>query len=303
MAGPTYGLPCIVMNLLTENTNSFKNYFVKVSIMLAVIISMVMMANVNADAAGSLKKPSLLGEKTYSTEYTHPNNKQTNTIKLHWKKVSNAVSYEVYIKGGQYSDWKKYKTVSGDNVTVTGLKRTTEYSFKIKAIGRNKESSDFSSVQKIKTSRINYNQAGWEAMCRIVYHEVGMINDPMWDKPIVYVSDCVVNRYAAAKYGNSKTWAPYYKHYNNIQDVIYKSGGFMSDAGLRRDGATYNRVPTKVKKAVWGAVYGKTYYNGIANDYKVYYWCNRSYKTNSPKIAYTFRIPWGYFNIWREYWG
>jgi hypothetical protein len=77
----------------------------------------------------------------------------------------------------------------------------------------------------------------------------------------------------------------------------------MSSSQLTKDGAAYKNVPDRVKKAAWGAVYGYTYYKNIKNDYSVYYWCNRSYKINSSKIAYTFKIPWGYFNVWRSYWG
>ena len=54
---------------------------------------------------------------------------------------------------------------------------------------------------------------------------------------------------------------------------------------------------------VGSGVYAKTTYKKIQNDYNVFYWCNRSYKQNSSKIAYSFKIPWGYFNIWRSYWG
>ena len=288
-----------------KNNLAFKNGALKVFSMITAIIMLTMTIgtlNVNAANVKTLSRPTMNGERTYSTEYTHPYNKQTNTIILHWNKVSGADKYEVYVKGGQYSSWKKYAATASNSYTVSGLKRTTVYQFKIRAVSGNVY-SDYSSAQTIKTSRINYNQAGWEAICRIVYHEVGQMSGAMWDKPIVYVADCVVNRYAAAKYGNSPTWTPYYRRYNTIQDVIYKSGGFMSEAGLRRDGATYNKVTRRVKQAVWGAVYGKTYYNNIANDYKIYYWCNRSYPTYSSKIAYSFKIPWGYFNIWRQYWG
>ena len=124
-----------------------------------------------------------------------------------------------------------------------------------------------------------------------------------WYKPIVYVADCVANQYVAAKYTRNAMWRSYYARYNNIQDIIYRSGGFMSSAQLSRDGANYSNVSRRVKQAVFGAVYGKTHLNGIANDYNVYFWCNRSYKTNSSKIAYSFKIPWGYFNVWRTYWG
>ena len=163
--------------------------------------------------------------------------------------------------------------------------------------------SAYSKTQTIKTARMDFNKAGWEAMCRIVYHEVGKMSGSEWDKPIVYVADCVANQYVAAKYTKNAMWKAYYARYNNVQDIIYKSGGFMSSAQLSRDGANYSNVSTRVKKAVHGAVYGKTMVNGIKNDYNVYFWCNRSYKTNSSKIAYSFKIPWGYFNVWRTYWG
>ncbi len=249
-----------------------------------------------------LGKPTMVAEKKYESQATHPYNKQTNTLIVEWKKASNAKKYELYVKGGQYKSWTKYKTVTATKCTVTGLKRTTNYEFKVRAINGSQKGS-FSSVQKLKTARMDFDKAGWEAMCRIVYHEVGMMSGSMWDKPIVYVADCVANRYVGAKYANNKTWVSTYKKYKNVQDVIYKSGGFMSDAGLKKDGATYNKVPARVKTAVYGAVYGKTSLNGIANDYNIYFWCNRSYKQNDKRIAYSFKIPWGYFNVWRSYWG
>ena len=77
----------------------------------------------------------------------------------------------------------------------------------------------------------------------------------------------------------------------------------MSDANLARRGATYQRVPEKVKKAVWGAVYGVTFYNNIANDYNIFYWCNSAKAQSSSKIGYGFTLPWGgYMYIWRQYW-
>ena len=166
-----------------------------------------------------------------------------------------------------------------------------------------KTTGEFSNTQNLKTARMNFDAAGWEAMCRIVYHEVGQMDSDLWDKPIVYVSDCVVNRYVAAKYGGNNNWSAAYKNYSNIQSIIYNSGGFMSSAGLANDGAVYRRVPTKVKTAVYGAVYDIAAYKNIENDGSVYFWCNRSYYQSDSRIAYTFKIPWGYFNIWTAYWG
>lgn len=272
---------------------------------LAVVFVMTDLTGLRASAlmSNSVAVPKLIDEKTYESTYTHPYNNQIDTIILHWNKTSGANRYQVFIKGGQYKSWTNYCTTANDSVTVKNLNRASGYQFKIRAVYAGNTYSAFSPVQTIRTARINYDKAGWEAMCRIVYHEVGRINDDMWDEPIVYVADCVVNRYVAAKYTNDPTWAPFYKNYSDIQSIIYKSGGFMSDAGLTRDGCDYKNVNEKVKKAVWGATYSTASYKGIENDYNVYYWCNRSYKTTSSKIAYTFKIPWGYFYIWRSYWG
>ncbi|WP_294407870.1 fibronectin type III domain-containing protein [uncultured Ruminococcus sp.] len=272
-------------------------------IMAMVVLTVMSGISEMGASAAAYAVPSFVAEKTYESTANHPYNKQTNTLIVNWKKTSGAKSYELYIKGGQYKNWKKCASTTAASATVKNLKRTTEYSFRVRAVYAGNKYSAYSSVQKLKTARMNYDKGGWEAMCRIVYHEVGQINSDIWDKPIVYVADCVANRYVAAKYSKNSLWAPYYRNYSNIQSVIYNSGGFMSSAGLTRDGATYSRVPKKVKLAVWGAVYGKTTYKNIKNDYNVYYWCNRSYYTNSSKIAYTFKIPWGYFNVWRSYWG
>lgn len=250
----------------------------------------------------TLSKPSMVSEKKFESTATHPYNKQTNTLIVNWNKVSNAKNYQLYIKGGKYKNWTAYKTVSGTNCTVSGLERAKTYSFKVRAVN-GKTTSEFSNAQNLKTARMNFDAAGWEAMCRIVYHEVGQMDSDLWDKPIVYVSDCVVNRYVAAKYGGNNNWSAAYKNYSNIQSIIYNSGGFMSSAGLANDGAIYSRVPSKVKTAVYGAVYDIAAYKNIANDGRVYFWCNRSYYQSDSRIAYTFKIPWGYFNIWTAYWG
>lgn len=250
----------------------------------------------------TLAKPSFIAEKKYESAATHPYNKQTNTLIVNWKKVNNAKSYQLYIKGGKYTNWTRYKTVSGTKCTVSGLSRAKNYSFKVRAVN-GKEVSAFSNAQNLKTARMNFDYAGWQAMCRIVYHEVGQMDSDIWDRPIVYVSDCVVNRYVAAKYGGNNDWSAAYKNYSNIQSIIYNSGGFMSSAGLANDGAVYSRVPTKVKTAVYGAVYDIAAYKNIKNDGRVYFWCNRSYYQSDSRIAYSFKIPWGYFNIWTAYWG
>ena len=263
--------------LLMDHSTSFisaKNKSLKVIVMFiaALMTFLVMTEGFSADAAAAkLSTPKMTAQINYGSEFTHPYNKQTNTIK-------------------------------NTNCTVTGLQRTTSYQFRVKAVNGSAASA-YSKTQTIKTARMDFNKAGWEAMCRIVYHEVGKMSGSEWDKPIVYVADCVANQYVAAKYTKNAMWRSYYARYNNVQDIIYRSGGFMSSAQLSRDGANYSNVSRRVKQAVFGAVYGKTHLNGIANDYNVYFWCNRSYKTNSSKIAYSFKIPWGYFNVWRTYWG
>lgn len=250
----------------------------------------------------ALAKVKMTGEKKYDSTLTHPYNKQINTLVVRWGKVSNAANYQVYIKGGKYKNWTKYATVKNNYCTVSKLARQTSYSFKVRAVNGSNTGA-FSNVQTLKTARMNFNEAGWQAMCRIVYHEVGKINTSAWDKPIVYVSDCVVNRYVAAKYSGKNEWSSAYRRYNNIQDIIYKSGGFMSSAGLSRDGANYRNVNSRVKTAVYGAVYGIASLKNIKNDNTVYFWSNTSYRPTSSKVAYVFRIPWGYFNVWHKYWG
>ena len=286
--------------------SSLNNIVKSFAVIMMIVLTVMVSSNCFSASAETSKKvlsaPKMISSKNIDSDFTHPYNRQTNQIVVHWTPVKGATKYRLYIKGGKYKKWTSYRKVADTKCTVSGLSRSTQYSFKVKALNT-KASSDFSGVQKLSTARMNFDKAGWEAMCRIVYHEVGMINTAMWDKPIVYVADCVVNRYVQAKYLNHPTWAPFYRGYSNIQSVIYSSGGFMSSEQLARDGASYYNVPLRVKKAVVGAVYGCTTYKGIQNDYNVFYWCNRSYKQNSSKIAYSFRIPWGYFNVWRSYWG
>ncbi|MBR1863114.1 MAG: fibronectin type III domain-containing protein [Ruminococcus sp.] len=275
----------------------------------AVLMMVIVMAAVMTDlsalraAAQTYEAPVFTADAMYDSGETHPYNRQTDTIVLHWEKLSGAARYQLFMNREGSGEWTCVGSTSLDHKKITGLERAVKYNFKIRAVYAGNKYSEFSPVQTISTARMDYDYAGWQAMCRIVYHEVGQINDSMWDKPIVYVADCTVNRYVAAKYDNDGLWAPYYRNYSNIQQVIYNSGNFMSDAGLTRDGCSYDRVPEKVKLAVFGAVTDQAVYKDIANDLDIYYWCNRGY-TVSSKIAYSFPIPWGgYFYIWRSYWG
>ena len=276
------------------------------AIVFALILTVICFSDgMTADAAAAVKAPAapvLLGEYKYDTGYSHPYNAQTNQIILHWKPVSGATAYHVYIRGGKYAKYKRIGATTKTDFRVKNLDRATSYRFVVRA-QNSAGLSGLSNSQLIKTARFNFDQADWEALCRITYHEVGGINTSFWDRPIVYVADCCVNRFVVAKYTYNPTWTPYYARYSKLSDIIYYSGGFMSSAGLAYDGATYSRVPERVKIAAYGACYAKTELNGIANDFHIFFWSNRSYYTVSSKIAYSFSIPWGYFYVWREYWG
>ena len=253
----------------------------------------------------SLPKLTLNAESRFSTGNTHPFGAQTNKIRISWNKVSNATGYQVSIKGGKYKNWTRFSTLSANASAATfkNLARGTAYQFRVRAVNGSKVGT-YSDPQTLSTSRIDFDAAGWKAMCRIVYHEVGKSSDSCWDEPIVHVADCVVNRYEAAKYLNDPLWAPYYKGYNSVQSMIYQSGGFMSDSGLASDGASYGNVTAIVKNAVYGTLYGKANVSGIKHNKNIFYWQNTSYKPTGSKVAYVYPIPWGgYFSIWKEYWG
>ena len=251
-----------------------------------------------------LAKPVVQPEKTYDTDYTHPWKKQTNQITVHWNAVNGAEKYMLFVYGGQYKKWTEIATTSSLQFTASGLNRETSYSFAVKAVSADGKTSELSAPVSIKTARIDYSVGDWQAMCRIVFHEVGGASGSVWDKPIVYVADCVANQYVCAKYTKQGVWPKYYSKYSSLESIIYTSGGFASSAVLARRGATYARVPQKVKLAAWGAAYGITYYNNIANDYNVFFWNSTSYAVKNSKLGYSIRTPWGnYVNIWRQYWG
>lgn len=271
----------------------------------AYIESDVLSAEINDEISGGLAAVTLKDETKYNNDNTHPWGSQTDSINVRWSAVEGAERYQIWVKGGQYKSWTKAKTVFADNLayTVKNLKRDTEYSFKVRAVATG-EYGPFSQVQKISTARIDFDEAGWQAICRIVYHEVGKVNDKMWNEPIVHVADCVINRYEAAKYLDDPTWAPHYRRFSTVQGMIYSSGEFMSDWGLAADGASYANVSSKVKNAAYGAIYDKATVDDIEHDRDVTFWCNRWYCPSGSKVAYTYKIPWGgYFVIWNEYWG
>ena len=271
-----------------------------------VLVFTLINSDISASAAAAVKSlsaPKIVEESRYDSAATHPYNKQTNTIIVDWNNVKNAAKYELYIKGGAYSSYTKYKTVTASKCTVTGLKLSTNYKFKVRAVNGSVKSS-FSSVVTIKTARIDFDQRGWEAICKVVTHEVGGMDGNVWDKPIVYASDCIVNAYYRAKYTNHPIWTPYLKRYSSIQDVLYKSGGYISEQALTNRGVTYSKVPEKVKQAVYGSLYCKAYYKGICNNFSIFWWCNTRTKVTSSKVSYCFKLPWGgYGCFWNQYWG
>ena len=259
----------------------------------------------NAGVVTTGKAPVMIAEQTIDTDHTHPWNKQTSQITVHWNAFQGAKKYMLFVYGGKFTKWTEIATTDGLKYTVAGLARDTAYSFAVKGVDEEGKSSDLSAPVVIKTARMDYSAAGWQAMCRIVYHEVGGAAGSFWDKPIVYVADCVANQYVCAKYTLQGVWPKYYSRYPSVESVIYTSGGFLSDANLTARGATYARVTERVKKAVWGAVYGVTYYAGIANDYNIFYWSNSATAKSDSRIAYGYKLPWGssYMYIWRQYWG
>ena len=252
-----------------------------------------------------LAKGVMKSETKFNNGNTHPWGKQTSTLKVRWENVSGAQYYQLVMKGGKYTKWTVVRNFPATmtSCTLAKLDRDTSYKFKVRAYADGKFGT-FSSVQTLRTARIDFDQNGWKAMCRIVYHEVGRADGDVWNEPIVHVADCVVNRYEAAKYLNDPLWSPYYSGYGTVQDMIYKSGGFMSSEGLTADGVSYDNVSSRVRSAVYGAVYNKATVNSIKHNKKVYYWMNGYSKPTSKKCAYVYEIPWGgYFSIWSEYWG
>ena len=295
------------MNITKSETISSGKSLIRIFAALMTVIMVFSFINTDRSAsAATVKKlaaPTITAEKKYDSAATHPYNKQTNTIIVDWNDVKNAKKYELYIKGGKYSSYTKYKTVTNSTCSVTGLKRCTNYKFKVRAVNGSVK-SEFSPVVTIKTARMDFDQRGWEAFCRVVTHEVGGMSGDLWDKPIVYASDCIANAYTYAKYTNHPIWTPYFRKYNSIQEVLYTSGGYISEAGLARRGVYYSSVPEKVKQAVYGAIYCKAAYKGICNNFSIFWWCNTSTKVTSSKVSYCFKLPWGgYACFWNQYWG
>lgn len=79
--------------LLMDHSASFisaKNKSLKVIVMFiaALMTFLVMTEGFSADAAAAkLSTPKMTAQINYGSDFTHPYNKQTNTIKVHWSKV------------------------------------------------------------------------------------------------------------------------------------------------------------------------------------------------------------------------
>ena len=111
---------------------SAKNKSLKVIVMFiaALMTFLVMTEGFSADAAAAkLSTPKMTAQINYGSEFTHPYNKQTNTIKVHWSKVKGAEKYRVYYKGRK--GW-------------TRLADTTSTAYTDKAVS---SENDFISVQ------------------------------------------------------------------------------------------------------------------------------------------------------------
>ena len=73
-----------------------------------------------------------------------------NSVSMTWKTLSGADKYEVYVYSSATKAYKKYKTVTKSNCTVSGLKKNTYYYVKVRAL-YNGQYSKFSAAQLIST--------------------------------------------------------------------------------------------------------------------------------------------------------
>lgn len=75
----------------------------------------------------------------------------TSGVRVSWKKVSGATSYEVYRKAGSAKSWKKIKTTKSTAYTDKSVKSGTTYKYCIRAIGSSAKSAyGGSSYEKIR---------------------------------------------------------------------------------------------------------------------------------------------------------
>ena len=74
----------------------------------------------------------------------------TSTIRLSWKKVSGAETYQIYRCNAKSNTWKKVRTTAKTAATFTGLSQNKTYRFKVRAVDSGRVSA-FSSQVSAKT--------------------------------------------------------------------------------------------------------------------------------------------------------
>lgn len=104
---------------------------------LTVVIAAVSLA-VPAAAASALKAP---------TSVTAEVQNET-SVKISWKKATNAKKYQVFYSTKKTSNFKKYGTTSKTEMTVKKLKQGTTYYFRVKSVDKNGKLSAYSKTVK-----------------------------------------------------------------------------------------------------------------------------------------------------------
>ena len=80
---------------------------------------------------------------------------KSGSIRISWKKSSNATGYILYRYDSKTKKWSKVKTTKSTSYVNTGLKSGTDYKYKVKAysqLGKEKKYSSYSSVLKTSTA-------------------------------------------------------------------------------------------------------------------------------------------------------
>lgn len=121
-----------------------RDYYKKTSkILMAVLCLMTVLFFVPQNVqAATVKRPSQVKNLTVKLV-------AKNTVKLTWKKASNAKKYQIYcsVNGGSY---KKVKTTKATSYTQKNLKNGATYIYKVR--GQNqKKTGSYSSVQRVRT--------------------------------------------------------------------------------------------------------------------------------------------------------
>ena len=107
------------------------------ALFVAALIAAVSLA-VPAAAASALKAPtSVIAEVQNET-----------SVKISWKKATNAKKYQVFYSTKKTSNFKKYGTTSKTEMTVKKLKQGTTYYFRVKSVDKNGKLSAYSKTVK-----------------------------------------------------------------------------------------------------------------------------------------------------------